>query len=210
MEVARPRLAALAMVLALTGAPLVAGGLRARAAATPWQPPPAPVAAAVPFAEPRREPAPDAGMPSSVPVHLDIPAIEVHTGLVRLGLNRDGTVEVPPLDGDAPAGWYEHSVTPGEIGAAVLIGHVDTASDGPAVFYRLGALKPGDSITVRRADGTTATFHVVTVGLYPKSDFPTDLVYGPVPYPGLRLVTCGGSFDRSRATYRSNVVVTAR
>ena len=129
---------------------------------------------------------------------------------MRLGLKDDGTVEVPPLGGDAPAGWYRNSVTPGEVGAAVLIGHVDSARDGPAVFYELGNLRPGDDISVRRADGTTAKFQVETVALFPKSHFPTDLVYDPVPYPGLRLVTCGGSFDRKRSSYRFNLVVTAR
>lgn len=149
-------------------------------------------------------------LPPSVPVHLDIPAIKLHTKLTQLGLNEDGTVEVPPLGGDVPAGWYRNSVTPGEVGAAVLVGHVDSARDGPAVFYRLGDLRPGDDITVRRADGTTATFQVETVALFPKNKFPTDLVYDPVPYPGLRLITCGGSFDRKRSSYRSNLVVTAR
>ncbi|HEY0002327.1 MAG TPA: class F sortase [Actinoplanes sp.] len=149
-------------------------------------------------------------LPASAPVHLDIPAIKVHTKLIRLGLEDDGSVEVPALGGDVPAGWYRNSVTPGEVGAAVLIGHVDSARDGPAVFYRLGDLRPGDDISVRRADGTTAKFQVETVALFPKSDFPTDLVYDPVPYPALRLVTCGGSFDRKRSTYRSNLVVTAR
>ena len=145
-----------------------------------------------------------------MPTQLDIPAIGVHTRLLRLGLKPDRTVEVPPLDADAPAGWYENSVTPGETGAAVLLGHVDTAREGPAVFYQLGALKIGDQITVRRADGSTVHFAVTRVARYPKSDFPTKQVYGPAAYPELRLLTCGGSFDRHRRSYLDNIVVFAR
>jgi sortase (surface protein transpeptidase) len=145
-----------------------------------------------------------------VPTRLEIPAIEVRTALMRLGLHRDGTVEVPPLGADAPAGWYEHSVTPGETGSAVLLGHVDSAREGPAVFYRLGSLEPGDEVRVRRADGGTLVFEVTGVDRYPKSGFPTREVYGPAAYPVLRLVTCGGSFDRKKRTYRDNIVVSAR
>ena len=148
-------------------------------------------------------------LPRSIPVRLDIPAIGVHTDLLRLGLNADGTVEVPPLDKQAPAGWYRHSVTPGEAGSAVILGHVDSARDGPAVFYRLGDLEPGDRISVRRADRSTVTFVVDTVRLTPKTDFPTDAVYGERASPVLHLVTCGGRFDRRRGTYRENLIVSA-
>jgi sortase (surface protein transpeptidase) len=147
---------------------------------------------------------------TGIPTRLDIPSIGVHTRLIKLGLNKDGTVEVPPLDGDAPAGWYTHSAIPGATGPAVMLGHVDSARDGPAVFYRLSQLKPGAEVTVRRSDGSTARFHVTRVARYPKTGFPTADVYGPVPYPALRLVTCGGSFDRNRGSYRDNIVVSAR
>jgi hypothetical protein len=147
---------------------------------------------------------------TGIPTRLDIPSIGVHTRLIKLGLNKDGTVEVPPLDGDAPAGWYTHSAIPGATGPAVMLGHVDSARDGPAVFYRLSQLKPGAEVTVRRSNGSTARFHVTRVARYPKTGFPTADVYGPVPYPALRLVTCGGSFDRSRGSYRDNIVVSAR
>lgn len=145
----------------------------------------------------------------SIPLRLDIPAIGVHTDLIRLGLNRDGTVEVPPLTNTAPAGWYEHSATPGEIGAAVILGHVDSARDGPAVFHRLGALRPGDGISVRRADDTVARFSITSISLHSKSDFPTRMVYGPASSPALHLVTCGGSFDRRHGAYRDNIIVSA-
>jgi hypothetical protein len=223
--VPRPEAAGLAVVLALAGGLLTAQGVRLRAdpaAAMPAEP----VAAAPERAVPERaatEPGgggasapghrprtakPPAGR--SVPTRLDIAAIGVHTGLIRLGLNKDGTVEVPPLAGDSPAGWYQHSVTPGENGSAVLLGHVDSARDGPAVFYRLASLRTGDVITVRRADGSTVRFGVTGSRRYPKKSFPTDDVYGPAPYPVLRLITCGGSFDRGRGSYRDNLVVSAR
>jgi sortase (surface protein transpeptidase) len=142
-------------------------------------------------------------------VHLDLPAIGVHTALMPLGLNPDGTVEVPPLGRDAPAGWYRYLATPGEPGPAVLLGHVDSAREGPAVFFRLGALRPGDPVSVRRVDGSTAVFTVDRVAAYPKSDFPSRAVYGAVDHPALRLVTCGGTFDRARGSYRGSVVVFA-
>jgi hypothetical protein len=91
----------------------------------------------------------------------------------------------------------------------VLLGHVDSAADGPAVFFRLGALRPGDPVSVRRADGTTVVFAVDRVAAYPKPAFPTRAVYGAVDHPGLRLVTCGGSFDHARGSYRGTVVVYA-
>jgi sortase (surface protein transpeptidase) len=110
---------------------------------------------------------------------------------------------------DAPAGWYRYLPTPGETGPAVILGHVDTAQEGPAVFYRLRDVNPGDTVTVRRLDGSTAVFTVSQVAEYPKSTFPTEAVYGPLDHPGLRLTTCGGSFDPIRREYRGNVVAYA-
>lgn len=145
----------------------------------------------------------------SLPVTLDIPAIGVHTPLMSLGLQSDGTVEVPPLERDAPAGWYKNLSTPGEPGPAVILGHVDSAKDGPAVFYRLRELRPGDRLSIDRKDGSTVRFVVRSVARYPKKDFPTAAVYGPRPGAELRLVTCGGSFDALRRHYRDNIVVFA-
>ena len=145
----------------------------------------------------------------SAPVHLDIPAIGVSTPLIALGLNADGTIAVPPLRRDAPAGWYRYLATPGEVGPAVILGHVDTARDGPAVFYRLHELRPGDTVTVHRIDGSTAVFTVDQVTEYRKAAFPAQAVYGSVAHPALRLVTCGGSFDRTHEQYQANVVVYA-
>jgi hypothetical protein len=149
------------------------------------------------------------GLPASTPSSLRIPAIDVDTPLATFGLTRQGTIDVPPPTKNSPAGWYRYSRTPGETGAAVIVGHVDSAHDGPAVFYRLGELRPGDRIQVRRADGRSADFVVDRVAAFAKSRFPTASVYGPVGRPALRLVTCGGSFDHLRGHYRGNIVVFA-
>ncbi|WP_432839198.1 class F sortase [Dactylosporangium sp. CA-092794] len=199
----------------LTGLLAVGGLTLLVIGASPAPPPPErPAAAAAPPTEPAPPAAPASvaarGMAASVPVRLQIPAIGVDTPLMSLGLNPDGTVEVPPLRAGAPAGWYRNLRTPGEVGPAVVLGHVDTAHDGPAVFYRLRELRPGDTATVRRQDGSAATFVVERVVEVPKTNFPTDEVYGPVGYPALRLVTCGGSFDYSRREYRHNILVYAR
>jgi hypothetical protein len=142
----------------------------------------------------------------SVPVALDIPAIGVHASLVALGLQADGTVAVPPL-GSPDAGWYEHSPTPGERGPAVLLGHVDSARTGPGVFYDLRMLVPGDAVRVSRADGSTVVFRVDSVERYPKAAFPTATVYGDIDHAGVRLITCGGAFDRAARSYVDDVVV---
>ena len=149
--------------------------------------------------------------PTAAPVRLQIPAIGVDTGLMRLGKLADGTVDVPggPHKWDM-AGWYagEGGTRPGDPGSAVLLGHVDSTS-GPAVFYRLRELRPGDQVEVVRADRTVVRFTVDRVEQYPKARFPTDDVYYPTMTPKLRLVTCGGSFDPLRGHYRSNVIVFA-
>jgi hypothetical protein len=145
-----------------------------------------------------------------VPARLEIPAIGVDTVLQRLGRAPDGTVEVPagPREWEE-AGWYEGGTRPGDPGSAVILGHVDSRRDGPAVFYRLRELRRGDQIKVVRADGSIVRFSVDRTEQYPKSRFPTDAVYYPTLTPGLRLVTCGGEFDTSIHHYRSNVIVFA-
>jgi hypothetical protein len=122
-----------------------------------------------------------------------------------LGLESDGTLEVPP-DGTV-AGWFTGAPTPGELGPAVIAGHVDWM--GPAIFHDLLLVVPGDLIEVERADGSTAVFNVTEVGQYPKNQFPTQAVYGPVDFAGLRLITCGGVFDEAVGHYDDNVVVFA-
>jgi hypothetical protein len=149
--------------------------------------------------------------PTAVPVRLQIPAIGVDTGLLRLGKAKDGTVDVPsgPHRWDM-AGWYagEGGTRPGDPGSAVVLGHVDSRS-GPAVFYRVRELRRGDRVEVTTADGTVFRFSVDRVEQYPKTRFPTADVYYPTLTPKLRLVTCGGSFDRASHHYRSNVIAFA-
>jgi LPXTG-site transpeptidase (sortase) family protein len=106
------------------------------------------------------------------------------------------------------AGWYTGSPRPGSIGSAIIVGHIDTTK-GPAVFYRLNKLTRGDKIYVKRADGTLAEFRVTSVQSYPKDDFPTQEVYGPVPDAELRLITCGGAWDAAIHHYVRNIVVYA-
>ena len=143
----------------------------------------------------------------SPPVRVEIPSIGVSSRLVRLGLNPDGTMEVPRDYG--LAGWFTGGAMPGQDGPAVISGHVDSKS-GPAVFYRLRELRPGDTIRVRRAAGDWLAFEVTGSARYAKAAFPTEAVFGPVTGPVLRLITCGGAFDRSSGHYLDNVVVTAR
>jgi hypothetical protein len=143
----------------------------------------------------------------SAPVSVDIPAIGVHSNLLHLGVNSDGTIQVPSLSTHAgEAAWYKYSATPGQIGASVIEGHVDSYR-GPAVFFRLGALRPGDTVNVQLADGTTAIFRVTGVRQYSKSGFPAKAIYGATDYAALRLITCGGTFDYATGHYLSSTVV---
>lgn len=141
---------------------------------------------------------------SAEPVALSIPAIKVSTPLAALGLNPDGTVEVP-ADYDE-AGWYRHGPAPGHQGSAVILGHVDSYR-GEAVFFRLKLLKPGDQVDVRLGNGATVRFAVTYLATYPREQFPANFVYGDHGISALQLVTCGGDFDRASRSYLSNVVV---
>lgn len=158
---------------------------------------PAPAAAAGPVR---------ATLPRSEPVRVRIPAIGVDSELVGLGLQEDGRMEVPP--GAFPAGWYTGAPTPGELGPAVLAGHVDYGG-AAGVFARLHDLRPGDSIEVAREDGDAVIFRVTRVEQHRKDAFPTAAVYGDIDHAGLRLVTCGGPFDRRAHSYEDNIVVFA-
>nr|WP_246002395.1 class F sortase [Allorhizocola rhizosphaerae] len=145
----------------------------------------------------------------SEPVRLEIPAIGVNTELLSLGVAANHEIAVPPHDRAELASWYNLGPTPGELGSAVIVGHVDSERIGPAVFFNLGRLQRGDAIHVHRRDGTRPRFIVDSVQSYPKAGFPTDLVYGGNDRALLRLVTCGGDFDRKSRNYLSNVVVFA-
>ena len=140
------------------------------------------------------------------PVRLWIPAIAVSTPLVPLGRLPDGSLQVPK-DWDT-AGWYDGGPRPGQPGPAVILGHVDSKS-GPAVFYQLQTLRPGDTVRVGLADGRKLAFRVERVERYPKDRFPTEAVYFPTLDRELRLITCGGTFDYAVRSYRDNIVVYA-
>ncbi|WP_086848323.1 class F sortase [Amycolatopsis kentuckyensis] len=148
------------------------------------------------------------GLPAAKPASLTIPAIGVRAGEIEdLGLTPDGALEVP---GDATTvGWFTGAPSPGETGPAVLAAHVDYRHV-PGAFSRLKELRPGEQARVGRADGRIAVFTVYRVDRYPKATFPTDQVYGDTPDPELRLITCGGAFDRSSGNYLDNVVAYAR
>jgi hypothetical protein len=145
----------------------------------------------------------------SKPVHIDIPAIGVSSTVQQLGLESDGSVQVPPLGRDSHAGWYKNSPTPGQVGPSILLGHIDSAKYGPGVFFKLGDLRQREMISVTRADHTVAVFEIERVVEYPKAHFPTFEVYGNLDHAGLRLITCGGRFDPSAKSYEDNIVVYA-
>lgn len=140
------------------------------------------------------------------PIRVMAPSIGVDAAVDPLGLTTQGEMDVPT--DFARVGWYEGSVTPGDAGVSVLAGHRDDA-DGPAVFYRLDRLKPGEEIQVQRSDGGTARYLVGEVKVFAKDQFPTDQVFGTAAGPGLRLITCVGRFDRKNRTYLDNLVVYA-
>ena len=142
----------------------------------------------------------------SAPVLIRIDAIGASAPVDPLGLNPDGTLQTPA--DYQRAGYYTGRPNPGEVGPAIIVAHVDSKT-GPAVFYRLRDLQPGDEVTVTRADGSEIVFLVDRLEDHPKDAFPTDAVYGPTPAATLRLITCGGSFDRSSGHYSDNLVAFA-
>jgi hypothetical protein len=148
-------------------------------------------------------------MTPSEPVKVVAPSIGVDASVAPVGLSADGTVGLPPLSQPYLAGWYRYGRTPGEQGSSVIIGHVDSYASGRAVFYNLGHLTRGAVIEVTRRDHSVAEFKVDAVTIVQRDRFPAPTVYGQVPYPGLRLVTCGGTFDSQSGSYPDNVVVFA-
>jgi sortase (surface protein transpeptidase) len=137
---------------------------------------------------------------------VTLPSIGVTSPLEHLARQDDGTIAAP-VDFDM-AGWFSAGPQPGQPGPAVIAGHVDSKT-GPAVFYRLRDLQPGDPVEVRREDGRVVTFRVTRLEQHAKDEFPSEAVYGPVPDAELRLITCGGEFDRSSGHYLDNLVVFA-
>jgi Sortase domain len=146
-------------------------------------------------------------LPASTPVRIRIPSIGVDAPLTGLGLDAGGHLVTPPVDRPDTAGWYTGGPTPGVPGPAIIEGHVDSAH-GPAVFYGLGALHPGDTVDVDRRDRRTAEFTVDGIEVYPRTGFPDRLVYGRTDNPELRVITCGGGYTKATG-YLGNVVVFA-
>ncbi|MGW2989571.1 class F sortase [Streptomyces goshikiensis] len=157
-----------------------------------------------------RLPAAHTPLGAAPPARVDMPSIGIQAPVVSRGLDKDGAIDPPPYDRPGTVGWWGGGAQPGTAGTALLVGHVDTASK-PAVFYGLSSTKPGDSVRVVRADGTVAEFTVEDVQVYERAGFDPHKAYGP-RVPGraeLRLVTCGGTYDKAAKQYSANVVVSA-
>ena len=198
----------IALVVALLAAVVVLALTRGGGAEPPAaQPPPARPVAVNPAGEQPADAV--AALPKSDPVSIDIPKIGAHSSLVPLGVNADDTIQVPPVTTPLQAGWYTYAPTPGEVGPAVVLGHVD-GNHQKGIFYRLKELAAGDRVSIARADGTTALFEVTKVHQVPKQEFEKEGVYDDTAGPELRLITCGGVFDRSAHNYVDNIVVYAR
>ncbi|MGW6916200.1 class F sortase [Kitasatospora sp. NPDC054939] len=180
--------------------------------------PPAATASAAPGGTPQAAPGAAVGKPGkapaapvlkrSKPTRLRIPQIAVDAPFTELTLDAAGALQAPPPDDKNLVGWYRDGASPGERGAAVLAGHVDTLK-GPAVFLLLSLLVPGNKVEVARADGTVAVFSVDSVQTFRKDAFPDQQVYGATPDSQLRLITCGGAYDKKKKDYLDNVVVFA-
>jgi len=144
-------------------------------------------------------------MNRSIPTRIQIPSLNLDSRLMKLGLLKNGSLQVPPTA--FPAGWYTGSPTPGEMGPSIIAGHIDW--NGPGVFYNLNKMRLGDRISIARADGSTASFVVTRMASFLKRDFPTEAVYGDLNHPGLRLITCG-DYDFTRHKYIRDLVVFAK
>jgi LPXTG-site transpeptidase (sortase) family protein len=152
-----------------------------------------------------RAPAAVKPLARSVPSRLRIPKLHVNSPIMKLGLNADHTIQVPPLSRPNLTGWWDGGPTPGEKGASVILGH-NVGNGHPSVFEKLGTLKPGDRVEVTRGNGSVAAFEITRLEQIPKSRFPTEKVYGKLSYPGIRLITCGGRFDSSWGHHVDNII----
>jgi hypothetical protein len=165
----------------------------------------------LPWAWASRDAAPPREFPvlePSRPIRISIPSIGVRAPVHEVGLADDGSIAVPSVTKRNEAGWYRAGPTPGQFGPAVIVGHVDTRT-GPAVFYDLTRLRPGDRIEVTRKDRRVAVFKVNSVETFSKAKLPADRVYGDFTRPGLRLITCGGEWAGGDVGYADNIVVFA-
>jgi hypothetical protein len=205
----KPRHPGRALAFASAAAIAIGSGFLIRAVTlTDPGPPPQPPAWAAHAAGPIEHPAAPLGY--ARPISVTVARVGIHADLLALGLGRDGAVAVPPTREPMKAAWYDRGPGPGQAGPAVITGHVDSrfAPGHRAAFYELGAVRPGDAVDVARADHRVAVFRVDSVALVPKDGFPTRQVYGPTPYAALRLITCGGHYDK-RTGYSDNVIVYA-
>ncbi|MEV0226168.1 class F sortase [Streptomyces sp. NPDC050704] len=193
-------IAAVTLVALVCGAWLLRGGAETHA-------PPQPSAAQARRGDAHADRPTAAPLAPALPDRVRIPSLGVDAPLTGLGLTPRGSLDVPSATGKNLAGWYESGITPGEKGTAIVAGHVDNA-EGPAVFYRLGALRKGSTIEVARRDGTVALFSVDAVEVYDARDFPDEKVYGAALRPELRVITCGGGYSAATG-YQGNVVVFA-
>lgn len=148
------------------------------------------------------------GLDRSLPNRILIPSISVNAYVEEIGLRSDGTLETPSFARSNNAAWYKYGPTPGEVGPSVIVGHVDN-KNAPAVFFDLRRVEVGAKIQVNRADGSKVFFKVDSIEQFPKTNFPTQRVYGHTPAPTLRLVTCGGKFDKAKQDYLDNIIVFA-
>ncbi|MGW3622287.1 class F sortase [Streptomyces sp. NPDC000880] len=170
--------------------------------------PPPRAAASAPAAPGAVAPADDLALPRSAPKRIAITEIAVDAPFTALSIGPSGQLNAPPPDDGNLVGWFEGGVSPGERGTSIIAGHVDTKT-GPAVFLQLSLLKPGSKVDITREDGTVATFKVDSVETFSKARFPDQRVYADAPSPQLRLITCGGEYDRKAKDYTDNVVVFA-
>ena len=149
-----------------------------------------------------------ASLPKSAPLSIDIPKIDVRSTLLSLGFGRHRGIELPPASAPMQAGWFSGGPAPGEIGSAVIFGHV-VGDHQEGIFFRLHELVPGDLVLIKRQDGSTATFQVTHIEELSKGSFPIDAVHGDTTDAELRLVTCGAAFNQMSHSYRNDIIVFA-
>jgi sortase (surface protein transpeptidase) len=166
----------------------------------------APAPSTVPITVPSSAPATEPGRPK--PTEVRIPKIGARSTLVEAGLDENQAIQVPPVEQPMQAAWYSYSQVPGEPGPSILLGHVD-GNKKPGIFYKLHELKAGDEIFVKREDGKELRFTTTRTEQVPKDQFPEDAVYGTTTQPELRLITCGGAFDKAAHSYVDNIIVYA-
>ena len=203
-------------LLTLVTAALAIAGVvelgHANAAAGPPRPATAVIGKLPPVAtKPAAVPTPTMTMPYSVPAHVDVPAVNLHADVISVGLNADESIGTPSLSNAKVAAWYDRGPAPGQLGAAVMDAHVDSAqmSDYRGAFFELGLAKPGMEIDVTRVDHSVAVFTIDEVQVALKADFPSNKVYAPTAYAGLRLITCGGDYDKKTHEYLGNTIAYA-